>query len=86
MINFYRKLPARCQFTYLLTTFLEKGGILKKSGAPYGPMDHVSSLDREKWLEENADRLSRMDRLSTSSQNQLASAGGGGQSGNIFIN
>ena len=48
-------------------------------------MDHVSSLDREKWLEENADRLSRMDRLSTSSQNQLASAGGGGQSGNLFF-
>ena len=40
-------------------------------------MDPVSALDREKWLEENADRLSRMDRLSTSSQNQLA----GGQSG-----
>ena len=55
---------------------------MKKSGAPYGPMDPVSSLDREKWLEENADRLSRMDRLSTSSQNQLASAGGGaGQQG-----
>ena len=65
------------------TIFTEKGGILKKSGAPYGPMDHVSSLDREKWLEENADRLSRMDRLSTSSQNQLASAGGG-QSGDSF--
>ena len=47
-------------------------------------MDPVSSLDREKWLEENADRLSRMDRLSTSSQNQLASAGVGGQPG-IFL-
>ena len=59
---------------------------MKKSGAPYGPMDPVSSLDREKWLEENADRLSRMDRLSTSSQNQLASAGGGagGQPG-MFV-
>jgi hypothetical protein len=40
-----------------------------------------NTLDREKWLEENADRLSRMDRLSTSSQNQLASAGQGGQPG-----
>lgn len=38
-------------------------------------MDTLSSLEREKWLEENADRLSRMDRLSTSSQNQLAGAG-----------
>ena len=35
----------------------------------------MSSLEREKWLEENADRLSRMDRLSTSSQNQLAGSG-----------
>ena len=72
-------------YTNIYYPSIEKGGILKKSGAPYGPMDHVSSLDREKWLEENADRLSRMDRLSTSSQNQLANAGGGGQPGNFFF-
>ena len=45
-------------------------------------------MEKEKWLEENAERLSRMDRMdrmSTSSQNQLAAvaaaaaAGGGGQ-------
>jgi len=52
---------------------LEKGGILKKPG-PYGPMD-VASMEKEKWLDENSDRLSRLerlDRLSTSSQSQLA--------------
>lgn len=52
--------------------FAEKSGILKKPG-PYGSME-VSSMEKEKWLEENADRLSRMerlDRLSMSSQNQL---------------
>ena len=61
--------------------FTEKGGILKKSGAPHGPIDASSTLDRDKWLEENAERLSRMDRLSTSSQNQLAPSGGGVQPG-----
>ena len=33
----------------------------------------MSSFEKEKWLEENAERLSRldrMDRISTSSQNQ----------------
>ena len=53
----------------------EKGGILKKPG-PYGPID-VAAMEKEKWLEENADRLSRLDRLdrlSMSSQNQLAAA------------
>lgn len=48
---------------------------MKKPG-PYGPMD-VAAMEKEKWLEENADRLSRLerlDRLSTSSQNQLAAA------------
>jgi hypothetical protein len=37
----------------------------------------MAALEKEKWLEENADRLSRLerlDRLSTSSQNQLAAA------------
>ena len=51
------------------TWFTEKGGILKKPG-PYGSME----VEKEKWLDENADRLSRMerlDRLSMSSQNQL---------------
>ena len=52
-------------------------GILKKPG-PYGmPMDG-NTLEKEKWLEENAERLSRldrMDRMSTSSQNQLAGPG-----------
>lgn len=52
--------------------FLEKGGILKKPGPPYGPMDPA---EKEKWLEENADRLSRLDRMSASSQNQLMGAG-----------
>ena len=50
----------------------EKGGILKKPG-PYGSME-VPSMEKDKWLEENADRLSRLerlDRLSMSSQNQL---------------
>ena len=49
------------------------GGILKKPG-PYGSMHEVPSMEKDKWLEENADRLSRMerlDRLSMSSQNQL---------------
>merc|ERR1719273_2654921 len=49
------------------------GGILKKPG-PYGSTMEVPSLDKDKWLEENADRLSRLerlDRLSMSSQNQL---------------
>ena len=48
------------------------GGILKKPG-PYGSME-VPSMEKDKWLEENADRLSRLerlDRLSMSSQNQL---------------
>ena len=63
----------------------EKGGILKKPGVPYGPIDPGSSLDREKWLEENADRLSRLDRLSASSQNQLPSAGTAGQHGKLSI-
>ena len=42
----------------------EKGGILKKPGAPpYGPpMDAMSTLERDKWIEDNADRLSRLDR------------------------
>ena len=69
-----------------LNAIAEKGGILKKPGPPYGPLD-ASSIEKEKWLEENAERLSRMDRMdrmSTSSQNQLAAAaaaaaaGGGG--------
>ena len=41
------------------------------------PMDG-NALEKEKWLEENAERLSRldrMDRMSTSSQNQLAGLG-----------
>ena len=44
--------------------FSEKGGILKKPGAPpYGPpMDAMSTLERDKWIEDNADRLSRLDR------------------------
>ena len=49
------------------------GGILKKP-CPYGSQMEVPSLDKDKWLEENADRLSRLerlDRLSMSSQNQL---------------
>ena len=66
-----------------LLFFPEKGGILKKPGVPYGPIDPGSSLDREKWLEENADRLSRLDRLSASSQNQLPSAGTAGQHGKL---
>jgi len=46
-----------------------------KPGAPYGPLDNMTSLEREKWLEDNADGLSRMDRMSNSSQNQLAGTG-----------
>lgn len=64
---------------HLLFPQAEKGGILKKPGPPYGPLD-VSSIEKEKWLEENAERLSRldrMDRISTSSQNQLVGLGGG---------
>ncbi|XP_059084757.1 uncharacterized protein LOC131881812 isoform X4 [Tigriopus californicus] len=54
----------------------EKGGILKKPG-PYGPMD-AAALEKDKWMEENAERFSRMDRMdriSTSSQNQLTDRG-----------
>lgn len=60
----------------------EKGGILKKPGPPYGPMDTGSMMD------DGGDRYGRgglhdrMDRISTSSQNQLADRigppGGGG--------
>lgn len=48
----------------------EKGGILKKPGPPYGPMDPM--------MDDGGDRYGRgmqhdrMDRISTSSQNQLA--------------
>ncbi len=52
----------------------EKSGILKKPG-PYGPMD-AAALEKEKWLEET-ERLSRLDRISTSSQNQLIGDGRG---------
>ena len=54
----------------LLNVMMNVGGILKKPG-PYGS---AMEVDKEKWLDENADRLSRMerlDRLSMSSQNQL---------------
>ena len=54
----------------LLLRVTEKGGILKKPGPPYGPMDPM--------MDDGGDRYGRsmqhdrMDRISTSSQNQLA--------------
>ena len=58
-----------CCLLHLCINFFyseKSGGILKK---PY--IDGVS-LDKEKWMDENERGLSRLDRMSASSQNQLS--------------